>query len=48
MVVLVMVPGLLLFSDLAGPIQHFKADFCGREVFRCGPLLDVQGSLQLL
>ena len=24
------------------------ADLCGREGFRCGPLLDVFGSLQLL
>ena len=45
---------------MAGPVQHFKAalldawrdkvaaDLCGREGFRGGPLLDVQGSLQLL
>ena len=53
-------PGLPLLSNLAGPVQHFKvalldawsnkvaADHCGREGFRCGPLLDVHGSLQLL
>ena len=48
-------PGLLLLSNLAGPIQHFKAaildawrnkvaaDLCGREGFRGGPLLDICG-----
>ena len=53
-------PGLPLLSNVAGPIQHFKAaiidawrnkvaaDLCGREGFRGGPLLDVHGSLQLL
>ena len=53
-------PGLPLLSNLAGPLQHFKAaildawrnkvaaDFCGRKGFRGGPLLDVHGSLQLL
>ena len=53
-------PGLPLLSNLAGPIQHFRAavldawrnkvaaDLCGREGFRGGPLLDVHGSLQLL
>ena len=53
-------PGLPLLSNLAGPIQHFKAaiidawrnkvaaDLCGREGFRGGPLLDFHGSLQLL
>ena len=53
-------PGLPLLSNLAGPLQHFKAalldawrkkvaaDLCGREGFRGGPLLDVHGSLQLL
>ena len=53
-------PGLPLLSNLAGPIQHFKAavldawrnkvaaDLFGREGFRGGPLLDVHGSLQLL
>ena len=53
-------PGLTLLSNLAGPIQHFKAaildawrnkvaaDLCGRKGFRGGPLLDVHGSLQLL
>ena len=53
-------PGLPLLSNLAGPIQLFKAaildawrnkvaaDLCGREGFRGGPLLDVHGSLQLL
>ena len=50
-------PGLLLLSNLAGPIQHFRAaisdawrnkvaaDLCGRKGFRGGPLLDVHGSL---
>ena len=53
-------PGLPMLSNLAGPIQHFKAalhdawrnkvttDLCGRKGFRGGPLLDVPGSLQLL
>ena len=53
-------PGLPLLSNLAGPIQQFKAaildawrnkvaaDLCGRKGFRGGPLLDVHGSLQLL
>ena len=53
-------PGLPMLSNLAGPLQHFKAaildawrnkvaaDFCGPEGFRGGPLLDVRGSLQLL
>ena len=53
-------PGFPLLSNLAGPVQHFKAaildawrnkvsaDVCGREGFRSGPLLDVHGSLQLL
>ena len=53
-------PGLPLLSDLAGPIEHFKAvildawrikvsaDLCGREGFRGGPLLDVHGSFQFL
>ena len=53
-------PGLPPLSNLAGPVQHFKAaileawrdkvsvDFCGRQGFRGGPLLDVHGSLQLL
>ena len=52
--------GLPLLSNLAGPIQHFRAaildawrnkaavDLCGREGFRGGPLLDVHGSLQVL
>ena len=52
--------GLPQLSNLAGPIQHFKAaildawrnkvaaDLCGRKGFRGGPLLDVHGSLQLL
>ena len=52
--------GLPLLSNLAGPLQHFKAaildawrnkvsvDLCGRKGFRGGPLLDVHGSLQLL
>ena len=49
-----------LLSDLAGPVQHFRAaildarrnkvaaDLCCRQGFRGGPLLDVHGSLQLL
>ena len=53
-------PGLPLLSNLAGPVQHFKAaildawrnkvsvDLCSREGFRSVPLLDVHGSLQLL
>ena len=53
-------PGLPLLSNLAGPVQHFKAaildtwrdkvsvDLCDREGFRGGPLLDVHGPLQLL
>ena len=53
-------PGLPLLSDLAGPIQHFRAaildawrnrvaaDLCRRKGFRGGHLLDVHGSLQLL
>ena len=53
-------PVLPLLSNLAGPIQHFRAaildawrnkaaaDLCCREGFRGGPLLDVQSSLQLL
>ena len=53
-------PGLLLLSNLAGPIQHFRAaildawrnkvttDLCGRKGFRSGPLFDINGSLQLL
>ena len=52
-------PGLPLLSNLAGPVQHFRAaildawrnkvtaDLCGRAGFRGGPLLDVHGSLQL-
>ena len=53
-------PGLPLLSNLAGPVQHFRAaildawqntaaaDLCCREGFRSGPLLDIRGSLQLL
>ena len=53
-------PGLPLLSNLAGPIQHFKAalldawrnkvaaDLCRRKGFRGGPLFDIHGSLQLL
>ena len=53
-------PGLLLLSNLAGPVQHFRAaildawrnrvaaDLCGREGFRGRPLLDVHGSLILV
>ena len=52
-------PGLPLLSNLAGPLQHFKAaildawrnkvaaDLCGRKGFRGRPLLDIHGSLQL-
>ena len=53
-------PGLPLLSNLAGPIQHFRAavlgawrdkvagDLCRRQGFRGGPLLDIHGSLQHL
>ena len=53
-------PGLPMLSNLAGSIQHLRAaildawrnrvaaGLCGRAGFRCGPLLDVHGSLQLL
>ena len=53
-------PGLPLLSNLAGPIRHFKAalldawrnkvttHLCRRKGFRCGPLFEVYGSLQLL
>ena len=53
-------PGLPLLSNLASPLQHFKAaildalhnkvaaGLCGRKGFRGGPLLDVHGSLRLL
>ena len=53
-------PGLPLLSNLAGPVQHFRAaildawqnkvaaDLCDRKGFRGGPLLDIRGSLQLL
>ena len=53
-------PGLPLLSNLAGPVQHFKAaildawrnkvaaDLCGWEGFRGVPLLGVHGSSQLL
>ena len=53
-------PGLPLLSNLAGPLQHFKAaildawrnkvaaDLCDRKGFRGGPLQDIHGSLQLL
>ena len=53
-------PGLPLLSHLAGPFQHFRAaildawrnkvtsDLCKRKGFRCGPLLDIHGTLQLL
>ena len=53
-------PGLPLLSNLAGPVQHFRAaildawrnrvaaGLCGRAGFRSGPLLDFHGSLQLL
>ena len=51
---------LPLLSNLAGPVQHFRAaildawrcgvagGLCGRAGFRGGPLLDFHGSLQLL
>ena len=53
-------PGLPLLSNLAGPVQHFRAaildawrnkvasELCDREGFWGGPLLHVFGSLQLL
>ena len=53
-------PGLPLLSNFPGHVQHFKAailgawrdkvyaDLCSRKGFRCGPFLDVHGSLQLL
>ena len=53
-------PGFPLLSNIAGLVQHFKAaildawrcrdaaGLCGRAGFRCGPLLDIHGSLQLL
>ena len=52
--------GLLVLSNLAGPIQHFESeifdawqdkvttDLSAREGFRGGPLLDIAGTLQLL
>ena len=53
-------PGLPRIPMVEGPYQHFKAsilnawrdlnsaDLCRRKGFRCGPLLDFQGSMQLL
>ena len=53
-------PGLPLLSNLAGPVQHFRAaildvwrakvasDLCDQEGLRGGRLLDVFGSMQLL
>ena len=53
-------PGLPLLSNLAGPVQHFRAaildawrnkvaaDLCRPKGFRGGTLLDIHGSLQLL
>ena len=53
-------PGLPVWSNLAGPIQHFisaildawkykvAADLCAREGVRSGPLLDIAGTLPLL
>ena len=53
-------PGLPVSSNLAGPVQHFRAaildawwgkvaaDLCSREGFRGGPLPDIAGTLQLL
>ena len=52
--------GLPVLSNLAGPIQHFgsavlevwrskvSADLCAGKGFRVGPLLDGDGTLQLL
>ena len=45
--------GLPLLSNLAGPVHHFKAALLDAwrdkvAADRCGPLLDVHGSLQLL
>ena len=49
-------PGLPLFSNLAGPVQHFRAaildawrnkvttDLRGWKGFRGGPLFDIHGS----
>ena len=49
-----------MFSNLAGPIQHFRvaileawrsevsADLCATKGFRGSPWLDVHGALQLL
>ena len=49
-----------VLSNLAGPIQHFRAavlegwrskvsaDLCARKGFRGGPWLDVDGTLQVL
>ena len=53
-------PGLLLVSNLSDPIHHFRAailgawrdkvsaDLFARRGFRGGPLLDIDGTLQLL
>ena len=53
-------PGLPVLSMVVGPIQHFRSvildawrhkvsmDLCARKGFRCGPFLDVSGTLQLL
>ena len=52
--------GLPVLSNLAGPIQHFRAavleawrgkvtaDLCVRNGFHGGPWLDIDGTLQLL
>ena len=52
--------GLPLLSNLSGPFQHFRAailgawrdavsaELCARKGFRGGPLLDIDGTLQLL
>ena len=44
-------PGLPALSNLAGPIQHFRAavlevsaELCARKGFRGGPFLDIPGS----
>ena len=53
-------PGLPVLSNLAGPIQHFRAavleawrnkvsaDLCSRKGFRGSPFLGINGTLQLL
>ena len=53
-------PDLPLLSNLAGPVQHFRAaildawqnkaaaDLCGLEGFRFGPLLDIRALCNFL